>query len=385
MKKLITLLSIIIVPLFVISQPCLPDGITFVIQAEIDSFQINHPHCTEIEGDVLIIGDYITNLNGLSVLTSFGGSLEIRFNPILTSLTGLEGLTSIGGDLAIIDNDTLSSLIGLDNVTSIGGDLGIHGNDSLTSLTGLENIISIGGNIGISYNDSLTSLTGLEGVTSIGGYLSIAGNDALTSLKGLEGLTSIGGYLSIYDNDAFTSLTGLEGVTSIGGYLKIENNNALTSLTGLDNVTSIGGHLWIYDNPYLSTCEVESVCAYLASPNGIIDIFNNATGCNSPEEVQDSCEAHAIIIDKYLTIEGFSVSPNPFTASTTLSYTLSKTENVQFTIYNVQSQIVFMKQERQNSGEQKMKWNAEGLHAGMYYFRIKAGDKVGSGKMVKME
>jgi len=79
------------------------------------------------------------------------------------------------------------------------------------------------------------------------------------------------------------------------------------------------------------------------------------------------------------------VSPNPFSAITTLTYTLSKTENVQFTIYNVQSQIVFMKQERHNSGEQKMKWNADGLPAGMYYFRIKAGDKVGSGKMVKVK
>jgi hypothetical protein len=29
-------------------------------------------------------------------------------------------------------------------------------------------------------------------------------------------------------------------------------------------------------------------------------------------------------------------------------------------------------------------WNAEGLPAGMYYFRIQAGDKVGGGKMIKV-
>ena len=38
----------------VLSQPCLPDGITFNTQAQIDSFQILHPNCTEIEGDVII-------------------------------------------------------------------------------------------------------------------------------------------------------------------------------------------------------------------------------------------------------------------------------------------------------------------------------------------
>ncbi len=35
---------------------CLPDGITFSTQAEIDSFQTNYPNCTEIHGDVGING-----------------------------------------------------------------------------------------------------------------------------------------------------------------------------------------------------------------------------------------------------------------------------------------------------------------------------------------
>ncbi len=77
--------------------------------------------------------------------------------------------------------------------------------------------------------------------------------------------------------------------------------------------------------------------------------------------------------------------PNPFTTSTTLSYTLDKPENIRFTVYNVQSQIVYRMQERQEKGEQLIQWNAEGLPAGMYYFRIQAGEMVGSGKVVKLE
>ena len=47
-------------------SPCLPEGITFTTQEQIDSFQINYPGCTEIEGDVQICGNDITNLNGLN-------------------------------------------------------------------------------------------------------------------------------------------------------------------------------------------------------------------------------------------------------------------------------------------------------------------------------
>ena len=57
------------------SQPCLPEGITFTTQAQIDYFQNSYPDCTEIEGDVLIEGNDITNLDGLNVLTMVGGNL----------------------------------------------------------------------------------------------------------------------------------------------------------------------------------------------------------------------------------------------------------------------------------------------------------------------
>ena len=118
------------------SQSWLPDVIEFTSQAQIDSFQVNYPNCSEIEGDVIIYtsewGD-ITNLNGLSILTSIGGNLEI-FNyefgasSYLLSLAGLEGITAIGGDLIICNNSTLTNLSGLDNLISVGGNLYI-GND----------------------------------------------------------------------------------------------------------------------------------------------------------------------------------------------------------------------------------------------------------------
>lgn len=86
----------------VYSQSCLPDSIIFTTQTQIDSFQINYPNCTTIEGNVRIIGRDLTNLNGLSVLTIIGGDFQLFCDSAaLTNLTGLDALTFIGGDFHI--------------------------------------------------------------------------------------------------------------------------------------------------------------------------------------------------------------------------------------------------------------------------------------------
>ena len=51
MKKLYILLAIIFTTTATFSQPCLPEGITFSTQQQIDDFPNDFPNCTEIEGD----------------------------------------------------------------------------------------------------------------------------------------------------------------------------------------------------------------------------------------------------------------------------------------------------------------------------------------------
>ncbi len=76
MKKVfLSIFTLLFIQLAAFSQPCLPDGITFSTQEQIDNFQNNNPDCTEIEGNVLIEGNDITNLEGLSVLEAVGGYL----------------------------------------------------------------------------------------------------------------------------------------------------------------------------------------------------------------------------------------------------------------------------------------------------------------------
>jgi hypothetical protein len=280
MKRLVTFFTGLLFSFTGFSQPCLPEGIRFEKQSQIDSFQINYPYCTIIEGDVQI-GDYfssdVSNLSGLSVLTSIGGDLSIgneyQGNPYLSSLTGLDNLISIGGVLSIQNN-------------------------AITNLMGLNNLV-YADSISIQMNSSLINLTGLDALNSILGGLYIGQNYALVSLTGLENLTYIGGNLAVYHNYDLISLIGLEGLNSIGGKLEIIGNQTLISLSGLDNITAGSiTDLNIYYNDALSICAIQSICDYLSNPNGIVNIYSNANGCDNPPEIADDC--------------GFTISCLPF-------------------------------------------------------------------------
>ena len=339
-----------------ITLPCLPYGnYYFFSQADIDNFQSNYPGCFHLEGGVIISGDSITTLNRLNVVTSIGGNLNIHYNETLTILTGLDNVTSIGGDLSIHDNDALTSLTGLDNVTFLGGSLEIG-------------FMYAGG------NPVLTTLSGLEGLTSIGGYLDINKNRALTSLTGLDNVTSIGGPLWIYFNSVLTSLTGLENVTSIGRHLEIWNNEALTSLKGLANVTSIPGDLLIGGNYALTSCEIQSVCDYLASPNGNFSIHNNAPGCNTQQEVEDACDTLSV---ENLTIDhGCLIYPNPVKERLTIS-SKNGLRIDEIAIYNQIGQKVLHHKPVAQSLDVSM------LRPGMFVLEAVCGNKRMRGKFVK--
>ncbi|MBW6490477.1 MAG: T9SS type A sorting domain-containing protein [Lentimicrobium sp.] len=394
------------------SQGCLPEGITFTTQEQIDNFQTNYPGCTEIEGFVIISGgDEITNLNGLSVLTSIGGMLRIYSCSVLTSLLGLENITYIGGDLEVYlwpsGTSVLANLNGLNNLTTIEGGLDITNTDVLTSLTGLENVATIGGFLQIAGNEALLNLTGLDHVTSIGEEIWIGENASMIDLTGLGNLTSVGGGIEIYD-DNLTSLSGLSNLNSVGGAIKINYNNNLSNLSGLAGLTSIGGYLEIYFNdvlsslsgldsiapasisdiyieynPLLSACEVSSVCEYLVSPNGDIDITNNAPGCNSPEEVQEACEA--LGMEEPLAGSPCLIFPNPANEHLIIQLSLEKPEPVRITVLNISGQqMAVIVGNRTTAGAYHTDINISNWPAGVYFCRIQIGNKTITKKIVKV-
>ncbi|MBC8486942.1 MAG: T9SS type A sorting domain-containing protein [Bacteroidetes bacterium] len=399
-KFTILLVTLICFQICVSSQSCLPEGISFDTQEQIDNFQNNYPGCTEIEGSVSIDeeDDPITNLNGLSVLTAIGGTLTIWWDHHLANLSGLDNLTTVGGNVEIWENFTLNSLSGLNNLSSIGGYLDIWTNKELTSLEGLENLTSVGNYLLIWDNDALTNFEGLGNLSSVGGEFEIWENNALTNLSGLNNLSSIGG-LDIYDNNALTSLSGFNILTSIGGQLWIDDNDNLTSLSGMENLTSIEclqienndalislsgldnidagsiQDLYIFENALLSTCNIKSVCNYLVNPIGDIEIYDNANGCNSQAEVKTACDMSVEYIEYGNEI---CIFPNPFSEKTTIKFTNPNHSDYKLSVFCISGNKVF---EQDNIKSDKIEFKRGKLPKGVYLIELK-GEKVFRSKIV---
>ena len=241
---------------------------------------------TSISGELWIECPPCTDLSELICLESVGGDLQIESfyhhtDATLTNLDGLSALTSVGGRLSISWNRALTNLDGLSALTSVGGDLSIDLNYALTNLDGLGALTSVGGTLHVSDNDALTNLDGLSGITSVGGWgLLIDNNNSLTNLDGLSALTSVV-YLAIYYNDALTNLDGLSGITSVSS-LFIFANPALTNLDGLGALISVGGNnlvegddFRVNDNTVLPGCEVCDLLDQLTSGPASIDVHDN--------------------------------------------------------------------------------------------------------------
>ncbi|MEZ5083780.1 MAG: T9SS type A sorting domain-containing protein, partial [Bacteroidales bacterium] len=67
--------------------------------------------------------------------------------------------------------------------------------------------------------------------------------------------------------------------------------------------------LTIIGNFSLSQCHVESVCGYLSTPNAVTDIYLNADGCKSENEILDLCVSGEEEI--YDCNNSFYFYPNP--------------------------------------------------------------------------
>lgn len=392
------------------TQSCLPEGITFTTQAQIDSFPVNYPGCSNIEGDILISGYDISNLLGLSVLTSVGGTLRIGElyigNPMLINLNGLDNIDTVFGNFYIRSNENLLNLNGLTNLTHVEEDFVVDRCNSLTNLSGMDNLNSVSDMFKISYNNSLINLIGIDSLTIVG-QLFIDKNENLINLNGVNSLNSISGSLLITNNFGIQNLDGISSLVFIGEHMIIENNDFLKNINGLENLTYLGGEIYIIFNSYLSDitginnieaetlskleitnnselsdCDIKSICDYLALPNADVLINDNEDGCNSVEEVEQACfvDLHEIqLADKV------SIHPNPFTTSTTIQYGLTRPGFVTISIFNQFGEKVEVIQKHQSVGMQEVVWNAEGMQAGMYYFTIQANDKLHSGKMILID
>ncbi|NPD44855.1 MULTISPECIES: T9SS type A sorting domain-containing protein [unclassified Lentimicrobium] len=289
------LLIFILIHVSVYSQSCLPDGIHFQNQYQIDQFSQDYPYCTRIEGPV-IIGDY--------------------------SIT-----------------DSISSLEGLSQLTSFGAQLAIVGNDNLMSLDGLESVHTIDGALYLWWNPRLTDIDALQSLTTIGDYLALNRIDNLISLEGLSSLTSIGALLGIYVNNSLTSLNGLEQLTSGPTDIRIGYNDNLADISGINNIdpNSISGSVKIFNNPALSMCSNQFICEFMSLSSDSLDVHDNSEGCNNLTEIESNCDTLSVNNQEFE--DELVIFPNPTKRFLTFK-TPQESKVDEIIIYDMAGQVV---------------------------------------------
>jgi hypothetical protein len=272
-------------------QFCLPQGITFSTQAEIDQFALDYPDCKQIMGNVTISGPDIVTLNGLSGITSFGKGLYIQNNPILKSLEGLNQVHTIGAGV-------------------VSGSLYITNNPNLTDLSGLDKLSHIFMRLDISQNEGLDSLHGLDKLQSIGSTFYFQNNDQIKNLKGLGRLQYVGGDLYIEDCDQLRSLAGIEKLDRVGRSLYIQFNPVL------HDIFSVSPELFVEDywvmslNDSLNECGIVALCAVVeAYPEKILQCANGPD-CTGVADLEIQC---GLVSEKTPArpVEQRLLSPNP--------------------------------------------------------------------------
>jgi len=319
--------------------PCLPYGNYYVLsQSEADSFAVNYPECSELNGELTIQGADITDLSGLIGVEKINGNLWVTNNDILTDFTGLDSLHSIEGNFYV-------------------GYYEANMNNSLVNFSGLGNLERVGEEFIVMNNFELQNFNGLQNL-KYAGDLNIATNWKLSSLDGLNNLDTVAGVFAL-NSELLTTLTGLENLKYADEFAVWENT-LMTSLHGIDSIKL--GSIYIGSNPLLSECEVKSVCNLLSIPGSNAQIEYNATGCNSREEVEENCLVGTLDLDSDTTL---FIYPNPAGDFFTIGYK-EKAKPEQLDIYNSFGQIVFSKY---NLSENE--WiDISILPAGIYFARI---------------
>jgi len=198
-------------------------------QEEVDNFVTDYPSCSSVQ-ELTINGQDITNLDGLSNLESVTAWLHID-DTSLADLSGVSDVSFSSDDLIVIvsNNDDLMSLAGID----------ISGGNATFELDN---------------NDALVDLT---------------------SLSTIESLAIFGAY----NNSSLTTLAGLEVVQFIESLL-ISDNEILTDISAIENINvQTGGFI---GNSSLTNC-----CILSTLENA--EVNDNGLGCNSLEEIEDTC------------------------------------------------------------------------------------------------
>ncbi len=170
--------------------------------------------------------------------------------------------------------------------------------------------------------------------------------DSNTGVATLVGSTGLGGNIPAI---AFGADGILYGVTSTNNFIRIDTSTAAGTVIGPIGVTGMSALAMRTDSATVSVEEQES----------------------------------RVAARSYQLYQNY---PNPFNPSTTIRYALAQAEHVSLKVFNLAGQeIAALVEGKQSAGEHRVQWHAQGAPSGVYFYRLQAGERVETRKMVLMQ
>jgi len=199
------------------------------------------------------------------------------------------------------------------------------------------------------------------------------------------------------DTIATTFTSAIEVIPAVVVFIKLDDNPEETTWDCKNSAGQVlysGGpyttpQAYIYDTLFLTENDCYTFGIYDEAGDGLV---GGSSGFTLKENLtstfyfnndwEDSDELVQFSINQTsnpeLSInEKFSVYPNPFEDYTYVSFTLSETESIDMTVYNVVGEIVYSSQQKEmGTGYHKLLINTEEFTSGVYFVNLKVGDKI---------
>jgi hypothetical protein len=238
--------------------PC-EGTIILASQADVDAFPTTYG-CSVINGNLLVSGPDIVNLDGLDSVTRINGGLTLDSNPGLVTGAGLRQLQFVGHDpvnpdfagLKVINNPNLQSMFDMVSLREVDGSFRVENNPRMSSMSSIGWVETIGAepttglSIVIDNNPLMFEIDDFRALTTVNGIIQISNNNNLQEIE-FASLTEVSGTSAgfiIDNNKVLVELSGLSHLTSITGehaQLTITNNAWLPNVAGLRSLTTVEG------------------------------------------------------------------------------------------------------------------------------------------------
>ena len=304
---------------------------------------------------------------------------------LLKELPKFENLERVDGSLNVSDANQLNSISAFRNVKIVDGQLRLSSIIEMTSVDAFQNLDSCLSSVIIVGVNKLKTINGFQKLTYIDEVFDLF-SASLEEINGFQSLTEIAGLKNQevdsnqwinfqFQAHKLKSIKDLSNLKRVRG-ISFRGNYELTDFSPLDNLdTSYVKYVDMWGNLKLQTCNTKFLCAFLENKAKKAYLRDNAPGCNTREEILASCTTGTQ--EWHATITANGVYPNPCPLNTTLWFEGWEAD-FDLTLYNSMGSVVY-------KGSQQNPVSMPVSVGGMYFYKVQADGKVGSGAVVVTE